>query len=106
MATGQASSDQNEGTLKIQSHPPLYNLGKLKKRRRRDLKRGQGVAMSEIYQALAQVHGRVAHEGDHHPVVISYEKKSSKKKKNINYMGMKINRKKMKKRMKKYGIKY
>ena len=94
------------GTQRLQSHPPIFNLGKVKKRKRRQLKQGRGSAMNEVSQAIAQVHSTVSHETDHHPVVISYEKKRRKKKKYINYMGMKIHRKKFKKRMKKNGIKF
>lgn len=109
MATSKnPTPDGNPEVQKIHQHPPLIHLGKLKSNKSKKLKKGRGPAMDKMHQAVQQVKNTVGGGDDHHPVVISYEEKPKKKgkKKNINLLGLKINRKKLKKRMKKSGIRH
>lgn len=96
--------DTTTALEKIHQHPPLIHLGKVKKKHAKKLKQGRGMMMGEVNQAYQQLSSTV--EGDHLPLIISYTEKPSKnkKKKTIRFMGMKINRKKLKNRMKKSGI--
>jgi hypothetical protein len=91
---------------KIQGHPPLLHLGKIKKKKSKQLKKGKQLPV-EVHQHLQQLQAGL--KGDNQPVVISYEEKPRKKRKKknkINFMGLKIDRKKLKNRMKKNGIRF
>ena len=90
---------------KIQGHPPLINLGKLKKKKSSKLKKAKELPV-EVHQHLQDLQSGI--NGSTQPVVISYEAKPRKKRKKnkINLMGFKIDRKKLKKRMKKNGVRH
>jgi len=100
-----AETESNPALAQIHQHPPLVHIGKINEKKSKRLKKGKGKAMSEVHMAVQQIQSGL--DGNHLPVVISYEekpRKNGKKKKKINIMGMKIDRKKLKKRMKKSGI--
>jgi|GEM_PF-4465460 hypothetical protein len=100
-----AETDTPSALAQIHQHPPLVHLGKVKEKNAKKLKKGKGKTMSEVHMAVQQIQSGL--EGNHHPLVISYEekpRKGGKKKNKINIMGMKIDRKKLKKRMKKSGV--
>lgn len=100
-----AETDTPSALEQFHQHPPMVHLGKVKPKNAKKLKKGKGKAMNEVHLAVQQIQSGL--EGTHHPVVISYEekpRKNAKKKNKINIMGMKIDRKKLKKRMKKSGI--
>ncbi|NUN99102.1 MAG: hypothetical protein HUU01_00650 [Saprospiraceae bacterium] len=101
-----AETETPSALEQIHQHPPLIHLGKVKEKNAKKLKKGKGNTMNEVHMAIQQIQSGL--EGsNHHPVVISYEekpRKGGKKKNKINIMGMKIDRKKLKKRMKKSGI--
>jgi hypothetical protein len=91
---------------KIQGHPPLVNLGKLKNKKSKKLRKGKEMPV-EVHQHLQQLQSGM--KGNTQPLVISYEakpRKKRKKKNKINLMGIKIDRKKLKNRMKKSGIRF
>lgn len=91
------SMEGKEGTQILQEQPPLFDLGRVSRSKSKKLKEGRGSLMHEIDQIVQQVHSTVAHEGEHHPVIISYEKKKKRSK----FFGMKVNLKKMRKRRRK-----
>ena len=89
---------------KIMIHPPLINVGKLKTKKSKRLKKGK-LLPSDVQNHIQQLPTDL--QGDKQHVIISYEAKPSKnkKKKNkIKFMGIKIDRKKLKSRMKKNGL--
>lgn len=87
---------------RIQEHPPIYHLGKVKNKDAKRLKRGFGKLYHEALQAFQQVN--VAEETQ--PLIISYEEKPGKRKRKnkLKFMGMKIDRRRLKRRLKKTGI--
>ncbi|MFN0214791.1 MAG: hypothetical protein ACKVT2_11090 [Saprospiraceae bacterium] len=87
-------------------HPPLFHLGKVKSKHTKRLKKGRGPAMDEVHQAIAKAKSAIPGSENHHPLVISYEEKPRKagKKNKIKMFGMEIDRKKLKKNMKKRGV--
>jgi len=102
------AADAQKPISKIQGHPPVINLGKVKPKQAKKLKKGKiGTLTNEIsmhsQQILAGVDDKTI------PIYISYEEKPStkpkKKKKNkINFLGLKIDRKKFKSSLKENGI--
>ena len=95
--------DASMALSKIQEHPPLINLGKVKNKKAKKLKKAKGVVPVEISHAYQQIQAGL--DGTNHPVIISYqEKPGSRKKRKIKFMGVKIDRKKLKKSMKRRGI--
>jgi hypothetical protein len=99
------SDTDNSSTLSAaQGLPPFVHLGKVKNKTAKKLKKGTGNLVAEITQSFQMMHAST--EGSSHPVIISFEEKPGKRKKKnkINFMGIKIDRKKLKKRMKKNGI--
>lgn len=86
--------------------PPLFHLGKIKNKHAKRLKKGLGPAMDEVHQAIAKAKSTIAGSENHQPLVVSYEEKPRKggKKNKIKMFGMKIDRKKLKKNLKKRGI--
>lgn len=103
------SVKQNEGSAVLENihrHPPIFHLGKQKPKNVKKLKKGKGKAMDKVHMALNQL--QPDSEEVHYPLIISYEekpRKKRKKKRKVNFMGMKIDRKKLKKQLKKSGIK-
>lgn len=97
-------AEKSEALAQLQNHPPIIHAGSVKNKHAKKLKRGSLNAMSyKVNQKLQDVKANV--EG--RPVIISYEekpRKKPKKKKKVNFMGFKIDRKKFKKKMKKNGI--
>ncbi len=97
-------AEKSEALTQLQTHPPIIHAGTVKNKRAKKLKRGRLNAMSfKVHQKCQDVQASVAGQ----PVIISYEekpRKKPKKKKKVNFMGFKIDRKKFKKKMKKNGI--
>ncbi|WP_259065703.1 hypothetical protein HDF24_02630 [Mucilaginibacter sp. X4EP1] len=103
----QASSAEAQATLaKIQQYPPLFDLGKIKAKKAKKLKKGKlGPLEDEVSLKHHQVFAGL--EADNHPIIFSYEQKPSKKpklKNKVDLLGVKVNRKKWKKQLKKSGI--
>jgi hypothetical protein len=62
--------------------PVVIDLGKVKRRRVKDLKRGQGALMGEVHAALLQMRTAMAASGQDKqivPVVVLYKVKKKKK---------------------------
>ena len=58
--------------------PIVINLGKQRRKRIKDLKRGRGVLMDEVMQTMAQVSGQLGGEANGKvlvPVVLIYREK-------------------------------
>ena len=58
--------------------PIVINLGKQRRKRIKDLKRGRGVLMDEVMQTMAQVTGQLGGDADGKvlvPVVLIYREK-------------------------------
>ena len=51
-ATSKPEKNDAPRTASLHAQPPIFNLGKLKKRKRRRLKQGRGTAMGEVHQAI------------------------------------------------------
>jgi hypothetical protein len=111
MATAAASDATapaaQQALVQVQGHPPLIHLGKVKKKQAKKLKKSQGGELSaEISQSYQQM--QLGLGANQQPIIISYEekpgKKKNKKKKKIKFLGMTIDRKKLKKRMRKSGF--
>jgi hypothetical protein len=108
VATG-ATPNAQSTLSKIQDYPPIINLGKVKPKQAKKLKKGKiGTLTNELSQRSHQIQAGV--EGKSVPVYISYEEKprtkpkKKKKKKKINLLGLKIDRKKFKSSLKKNGV--
>jgi hypothetical protein len=99
-------TDTKKMVSQMQAHPPIINLGKVKAKHAKKLKKGRiGVMSNELMQSFQQMSAGM--EGKQVPVFISYEAKprtKPKKKKKVNFMGLNIDRKKFKKSLKKNGI--
>jgi len=93
---------------KMQALPPVINLGKVKPKDAKKLKKGKpGKLTNNLDMGYQQIKAGV--DGQTAPVYISYEvkprtKPKKKKKNKINVMGLKIDRKKLKSTMKKNGV--
>jgi hypothetical protein len=82
MATVLTPVGAAEATAVTGIAPIVIDLGKEKKRRIKDLKRGQGKLMAEIAAVLNEVRASLGEESDGRqlvPVVIIYRKKNKKK---------------------------
>ena len=104
--TGAPHKDAESQQLlsRMSVHPHLIDVGKVKKKKSKKLKNGKQLPL-EVQHHLQQLPAGL--QGDKQHVIISYEakpRKNNKKKKKINFMGLKIDRKKLKNRMKKSGI--
>ncbi|MFN0203307.1 MAG: hypothetical protein ACKVTZ_17400 [Bacteroidia bacterium] len=104
MTTNELAASGVATTPSPQSHPPIIHLGKVKAKHAKKLKKGKGDKMLKVTQAYEQLKGEA--NGNFVPVLISYEEKPKKKRKKnkLNFMGIKIDRKKLKKQMRKSGI--
>ena len=89
----------------VQSNPATVNLGKVKAKDAKKLKKGKaGKLTNKLSQAAGQIQGAPENAV---PLYITYEvkpRKKPKKKNKVNFMGLKIDRKKFKSSMKDKGI--
>lgn len=106
-AVKQKSSKANNTPIKeLQEFPPLFDLGKLKKKHSKKLRKGKDISdISEIQSVVAQVMATIKSENAI-PVIISYEQKRKKRKKikKFRINGWEVDRKKVKERLKKNGL--
>ena len=92
----------------LHAQPPVVQLGKVKNKDAKKLKKGKaGKLTDKLNQQYQQIQANV--EGSSTPVYITYEVKprttpKKKKKNKVNFMGLKIDRKKFKSNMKKNGV--
>lgn len=98
------SSNAKSALHRLQQYPPLIDLGKVKAKQSKRLRKGKTTSLNnEIAHSYDQVQAGV--DGNTRPVIFSYEEKRKKKKnKGGNFFGMKVNRKKAKRKMKKNGF--
>ncbi len=62
--------------------PIVLDLGKVKRKRIRKLKRGTGPLLDEVYEAVAAVHDELGDEAESRevvPLVLLYERKRKKR---------------------------
>jgi len=100
------ATDTPNTVSKMQEHPVIINLGKVKPKQAKKLKKGKvSTLTNKLSQKAHQIQEGVT--GTATPVYISYEVKprtKPKKKKKVNFLGLKIDRKKFKSSMKDNGI--
>lgn len=101
-----AKNDSKSKIKALQEFPPLVYIGKLKRKRSKRLRKGKDLSrILEIQNAVSQIMASVDAENAI-PVIISYEQKPKKRRKvkKFTINGWEVNRKKMKKRLKKNGV--
>ena len=100
----QMSAESQQLLSKMMVHPPLIHVGKLKNKKSKRLKKGKQLP-ADLQDHVQQLPADL--QGDKQHIIISYEakpRKNRKKKNKIKFMGIKIDRKKLKSRMKKNGM--